>query len=470
MRNTTQLNPVKLKTIRESKGWSQQKFADHALGTGHSKSTEPSSLLRMYQRIEKTGRTSPERAKRIADVLGFKLADLQNIEHIEQLESAKFIAQKIEERIRYLTDLNDHANLAKIAKLLGWNLHQILSWNLPENNWHYLDTATNLVVEIPRLAFLGRIIEIQEIYDHLKLESHHFQPVTLRASFWWVYSDLGGSQTGYGTLVQNMSAVRQLLDECAKSIRTRFRYTHVTLSLSKEENRDKLEVLVSPSNHRFLFECTPCEVLREKGITWKEPTIWEVGTIRAQMNDIAMNLADIIVIDNAINPPIGSSPLFQITKFYNSNIRDYDHEWDRNKKYEFLNTQPKPNWEKICTQTFSDKFAIADFLNEVLEAKEKSEFEFLKIDAGVELNIMKKISDGIFHFDDLIEKFTIYLGWLNTEGAFEIAPWSESKREQFIELRRPDFELPNLLSIDAHLDSQSAKSLSPTAGESVDEV
>jgi transcriptional regulator with XRE-family HTH domain len=75
VRTTTQLNPEALKRIRESKGWTQQHLANTAFGTGRSKSKDPSSHLWIYQRIEKTGRTSPMGAKNIAVALGFKVGN-----------------------------------------------------------------------------------------------------------------------------------------------------------------------------------------------------------------------------------------------------------------------------------------------------------------------------------------------------------------------------------------------------------
>lgn len=86
----------------------------------------------------------------------------------------------------------------------------------------------------------------------------------------------------------------------------------------------------------------------------------------------------------------------------------------------------------------------------LLAGKEKNEFEFQKISAGLELIIVRNIPDHYFDCDDQIEKFIIHIGWNDSEGVFKKAPWTEEKRNQFIELRRTCTELErnNLLCSD----------------------
>jgi transcriptional regulator with XRE-family HTH domain len=470
VRTTTQLNPETLKRIRESKGWTQQQLADMAFGAGQSKSEDPSSHLRIYQRIEKTGRTSPMGAKNIAEALGFKVDDLTKKEQIEQLESAKFIAEKIEQRIRKLRLSDDHVSLARIAKTFGCALQEILSWDSPENDWNYLDVAVDLVVEIPKLEFLGKTSEIQEIYENLGLQSHHFQPASLRDSFWWVYSELSESQTGYGTLVQNTNGVHILLNELKDAILRRFRYAHVKFTLSKVENRDRLEVQVNRGYRQYLFECIPCEVQREKGIIWKEPTALEVDVVRHELIDIAMNLSDVVIIDGITNPSDKFPLLCHITKFENSDANEYDKNWSTNEKYTFHSKTHRPNWVTTETKMFYEKFEIASYLNEILADKEKREFEFRKIHAGIELNVIRKDVDVKFNYDVPLARLEIYLGWLNDEGKFEKAPWTESKRDQFIELRRTDSELDRHPKKDESVDLTSNGATTSTGVENVDEI
>lgn len=450
MRITTQLNQHKLKTIRESKGWSQQKLANEAFGNGHSKSTDSISFVRMYQKIEKTGRTSPERARKIADVLGYELPDLQSINRIEQLESCKFIATRIKQRIRYLKLSEDNANLNRIAKVLKFTLKDLQDWDNADEQWPYLNVAIELVTQIPELVFLGKTSEIHEIYDALRLQDSHFQPATLRDSFWFVYSELNDSLNGNGTLFLGVHRVEQLLNELKEKIQKQFKFQHVTIHLSKQGVQDRFDVQINSDDRHYIFECKPCEVDRDKGVTWKEPTIWEDGIVRNKLINIAMNLSDIMVIDGEMNPPSSELPYCQITRFTNLNPINYDPKWDLNTKIKKSLKTQVPSWNEIGNRRFINKYDIAEYLNEVLAGKEKSEFEFQKISAGLELIIVKNIPDHYFDCDDQIEKFIIHIGWDDSEGVFKKAPWTEEKRNQFIELRRTCTELErnNLLCSD----------------------
>jgi transcriptional regulator with XRE-family HTH domain len=441
MRITTQLNQHKLKAIRESKGWTQQKLANEAFANGHSKSTDPVSFVRMYQKIELTGRTSPKRARKIADVLGYELTDLQSIDRIEQLESCKFIATRIKQRIRYLKLSEDNTRLDRIAKIFGCTLEELLGWDKPEEQWQYLDVAIDLVTQIPELMFLGKVSKIHEIYDALSLQDSHFQPATLRDSFWFVYSELNDSLNGIGTLFLGVHRIEQLLNELQKKIRNLFKFSHITTYISRQGAQDRFEIQLDSGSRHYIFECKPCEVDRDKGITWKEPTIWEVGVVRDKLIHIAMNLSDILVIDGEMNPPSSELLCCQITRFTNLNPINYDPKWDLNTKIEKSLKTQVPSWKEIDNRSFFDKYDIAEYLNDVLSGKEKSEFEFQKINAGLELTIVKNIPDRYFHYDDQIEKFIIHLGWNDSEGAFKKAPWAEEKRNQFIELRRTCTEL-----------------------------
>ncbi len=85
MKPQIHLDPKRLKHVRKrSRGLTQLQVAQALAETGKPGKSD-ASLLSMYQVIEKTGNTSPERAESIANVLGVPLADIMPGKPGEQL-------------------------------------------------------------------------------------------------------------------------------------------------------------------------------------------------------------------------------------------------------------------------------------------------------------------------------------------------------------------------------------------------
>jgi hypothetical protein len=85
MKPNIQLDPKKLRHIRERfKQWPQKRVAQALAETGKS-GKSAKSLLTMYQAIEHTGRTGPDRADAIAKILGVHREDLIATEAGEKL-------------------------------------------------------------------------------------------------------------------------------------------------------------------------------------------------------------------------------------------------------------------------------------------------------------------------------------------------------------------------------------------------
>ncbi|HCI53768.1 MAG TPA: hypothetical protein DE312_10720 [Gallionella sp.] len=100
-RPTFQINPQRLRGLRIEHGFTQKKLADklnallleknQSSNKPLKESSSPQTLLTTYQRIERNGKTSPERAAALATVLGVSVELLQGSEQPEPLDYLKRI-------------------------------------------------------------------------------------------------------------------------------------------------------------------------------------------------------------------------------------------------------------------------------------------------------------------------------------------------------------------------------------------
>lgn len=118
-RPTFQLDSARIKSLREASRLTQQYVAialHELLGKKWGERTEK-SWLAMYQRIESTGRTSRNKAEKLASVLGVPLAVLEGKADNDYLGQ---LAAIIGERIKFLEENGDKAGKQRIADYLGY--------------------------------------------------------------------------------------------------------------------------------------------------------------------------------------------------------------------------------------------------------------------------------------------------------------------------------------------------------------
>ncbi|KAF7961424.1 hypothetical protein AWV80_00270 [Cupriavidus sp. UYMU48A] len=185
-RKTYQLNPARIKQIRNSIGFKQQTVANDlhlALGMVENPSTER-SWLAMYQKIERTGKTSERKARKLADVLGVSVAMLKGDEEIDQIE---ILSRLVHERLNNIKKRKgSETTLQRIADFVGLEVSELL---FPE--CRELVNAVARIVEIERLS--SKSDRLQSLAEILGMSIEKLRlPISVNGLWWLCLADVEG--------------------------------------------------------------------------------------------------------------------------------------------------------------------------------------------------------------------------------------------------------------------------------------
>lgn len=418
MAKLIQIDNERLKVCRKAVPMSQKALADQAFSTLSNASEE--SRLRMYQKIEETGKLSLARAELLAKALGVTIEYLLNRDYFEYGEA---LEKKLRNRIRYLKLSENILMLEEISTLLKFDLGELMSWDMADKDWAYRSLASELLRDFEKFSFHGNGEEIRKIYACLLLGRDDFPMNGSDACYWWIYADFFHLESVLGKLLLGSASINYFLEDSRKYLSS---HTQGNLKFILEKNKfhHRLTGEFSNNSRKNVFECVACRVSREDGISWIHANIWEDEYVSKDLEQFAWQYADSVDIYGKVAPAIGSAPIIQILIFENRGVGINDEDWERVEK-----------------RNFSFNHEIEEYLQDICDGLTTEEYGFFLALRGVELIFTEKAKDRFLSVRRKVKKFEIDLGWIDESNQFNQAPWAEVKRKQFIELRRTDSEL-----------------------------
>lgn len=441
------IDPKILKHLREKLKLPQKTLALRALSDGTN--TKPESLLRNYQHIERTGKTSPDRAKKIASALGVTIRQLQESSLDDMTSNLKEV---LRHRIEELKEAEDDVGLKRIAKLLCLEKEDIdkAQSNEDKRNNH-LTSGDNLDVYYPsgrdyssiaKLVFeqaeyfrlVGETQELQNLAEALGVSVERLRPPTSVNQYWWIWSGNHRNDNPYfGKLIHNgTTGIIEEIREHLESILDSF-YSHyeIKLTLTKQNERYLLRFELSESDHKWSLAFCACDVSGSHGIEWVNTTGWEHECLLGPwyLRGLFFDYADQVVIEGEQFPPAGKELVYRV-RFFTASYSEYDES-------KFF-----PAWEEYGSRIFNDTWQFRTSLQELL--KEHEEEKWLFKDSlepmGVGESCLKGIEIRLCENNPKrrtekfeVKRYQISFGWLNDEGEFFSAPWPAIRRKQFIE-------------------------------------
>lgn len=455
------IDPKILKHLREKLKLSQKTLALKALSDGTN--TKPESLLRNYQLIEQTGRTSLERATKIAAALGVTINQLQKPSLNDMTANLKEVLQN---RIAELKEAEDEVGLERIAKLLCLEKEDIdkAQSNEDKRNNH-LTSGDNLDVYYPsgrdyssiaKLVFeqaeyfrlVGETQELQNLAEALGVSVERLRPPTSVNQYWWIWSGNHRNDNPYfGKLIHNgTTGIIEEIREHLESIRDSF-YSHfeIKLTLTKQDKRYLLRFELSESDHKWSLAFCACDVSGNNGIEWVNTAEWEHEWLLeglGGLKDLFFDYADQVVIDGEQFPPEDKNLVYRVRFLAPSYSED-----DVNKLL--------PIWEEYGSRIFSDGWQFRTSLQQMLSEHDAESWQLQdSLDPwgkpchkGVEISLGENDPKGWFK-KRKIKRYQISFGWLNDEGEFCSAPWPAIRRKRFIEDYHPSRAAPILVPYD----------------------
>ncbi|WP_222612386.1 helix-turn-helix domain-containing protein [Undibacterium flavidum] len=418
MAKLIQIDNERLQVCRKAVPMSQKALADQAFSI-LSKANEE-SRLRMYQKIEETGKVSLVRAKSLAKVLGVTIEHLLNRDYFEYGEA---LGKKLRNRIRYLKLSENTFLLEEISTLLKFELGELMSWDMADKDWAYRSLASELLRDFEKFSFHGNGKEIRKIYACLLLERDDFPMNGSDACYWWIYSDFFHLEHVLGKLLLGSASINYFLEDSRKYLSSHCQGS-LKFTLEKSKFHHRLTGEFSNNTRKNVFECVACRVSREDGMSWIHADVWEDEYVSRDLEKFAWQYADSVDIYGKVAPAVGSAPIIQILVFENRGVGRNDEDW-----------------ECVEKRNFSFNHEIEEYLQDICDGLNTEEYGFFLAMRGVELTLTEKAKGSFFAVRRKLKKFEIDLGWIDESNQFNQAPWAEVRRKQFIELRRTESEL-----------------------------
>lgn len=412
-----------LKHLREKSKFSQTALALKAFADG-SNNTKPESLIRSYQHIERTGKTSLKRATQLAKALNVNVQQLQFPELNKHIEVK--LAELIKNRVEEIKTAGDKEGLELAADLLNFNLDEFDITNTDEQD--YARFARNILGKSEYLYMTGEQEKLQPLADFLDMTAEELKPVAPVESYWW-FSGRNRERLSIGKLVYYHYGLA-IIDEIEKNwketregLLSEFQ-SKVTIIKQGKKYHLSFQVLDSESkevNSRFNWSCEfcACDIYSENGIQWLDSSEWEHEELIRQLKLFLFNHADEIVIENEQFPPKDKTLVYKVD-FYQAVYEKFD-------PFEHFS-----HWSKDGVRIFDNFWEFRTSPQSLLKEYDTENWEFSDSFRAVEIGLSEPNHQSTWEKKRKIKRYQISLGWLDN-GIFHKAPWPEIKRKQFIE-------------------------------------
>lgn len=434
------INPNALRHIRESRGLTQQALADLSFGGGKSSSSDPSTWLRRYHRVEQNGSTTRHTAQLISEALDIEISDLQDgIVESERIR-ANFITRKLIETVRFNKLCENHSLLLEIATAVGTSLNELLAWDIPDNRWNYDDVSVTLLHKFRFLTFVNKSGERDHLLRLLNINLADLDKTVFRNALWWIYDETNEEIGDFGTVVHSYQKVRVALKEFFARLPCSQLDSIETFIIKTTQHGFSLEAKLGLSSS-LLFNCKACTADTNKGINWQKPSRFEADEIKQMLISFAMSNGDIVEVDGEVWPTPGAKKVISVLHYENTKERSYKVDNLIDAKCSFIDQHDQKKWEVRNHSEFSQASQVKTFFDETLGGLDQDAFVFQDTNAGIELITYEKISVGSDTYLCPLKKYEIHLEYEKCPDFFQRAPWKQILRDEFKKEYRPFFEL-----------------------------
>lgn len=428
-----------LKHLREKLKLSQEALALNALTDGNISlltDQKKKSLLRMYQKIERDGKTSFERAAKIAKALNVSVSQLQNPPTSLEVRKAELTAL-IKSCVETEKAAGDIERLQRFAQdILNYTVVHCSGGDANAREESEIETMAKKIFELAERHYLsGDIEKLQPIADFLDISVEWLKPSVQIKSYWW-FSGGYRSEFSPGRVIEDDSifglidAIEKSWEKC-DSVLYGGNYKAV---VTKKGLKYHLAVQDRNSDVHWSCEFCMCNVITDDGILWIEPSEWERQVLMKQLQRFLFNQADCVVINGLQFPP-------ENTKFvWNVEFNEFKTHWELSSKTtgeilgdrQFLYSGQRRDGR---TRIFDDYF---DFYYSLLSFINKHDKDNWKFEPNFEATVPRYIDLGGVDIrlstSNEYKSYTIHLGWLDDNGKFHEAPWEKKSRANLIKL------------------------------------
>lgn len=404
MRSNIQLDQELLKEYRLGAGLTQQKLAEKAFVASQGYSDK--SQLRTYQKIEKTGVTSPKGAGLIAKALGISVSDLQQPNFTDRKATLKELIQRAFESMKEAKNADGLARLAE-----AFNLEQSEMDDLVEDCKKYDEIVRSAIRKIEWHHLLCEEAELEDFARVFGATAKEIRPAAFNS--FWLVSYVNQLSYSLGTVVSGYEGVVNIIKNEWEKIPKVIRDApeSIKANLSNQGKIYRLNLEAEHSRYKFSFSFYACDATHEHGLKAINTSKFENEKLIADIKNFLFDCVGTVVINGEIFPAEDKTYVYQIQSF---NI-DFDNE----KK-------------EIGTRIIHDNFLFRGALQSFLKAQDMASVRFTDpifiapcwLFPGVEILLLEGARAS--------KSYSITWGWLECDGAFHEEHWPIILRRQFI--------------------------------------
>jgi transcriptional regulator with XRE-family HTH domain len=296
MRPKVQLDPELLKRYRTAAGLTQDELAQASIELDDNTHKITRSH---YQKIERSGKTSPKSAKLIAKALGVSISELQQ----PNFDNRKIRLQElIKSAVKRAGEENSELSLNCMAETLDF-YKEILKDGQElktADDGKYGQLVDKISHQIEWLYLSGRSDELESLAKIFGLTTKEIRPAALRS--YWLFSSSNLRRFSLGTLVSGHQGVLEELEQNWNTIRAREQSYDITIAMMQKGKMYSLNFEL-PRGFSFSCEFYACNATRENGIQSLDPSPWEHEKLMASLKKFLFERSNYVEIDGKQFPP-----------------------------------------------------------------------------------------------------------------------------------------------------------------------
>lgn len=435
-RTSIQLNPTILCELRRELGKTQEDvgtFLRNQCGKSIKRSKLDAnnyqrSVTSGYEKIERTGKTSPKTAEALADLFKVSLEYLKgnNTEPVSGVErlTTHFRKQldvgnntKLNEAYSKFQPDDDHADQGLSDEIKLKIFAEEICKDIEKAQWGYNSA------DLPNLAMLTGMTE-----------SELLTPVYVR-NYWWVIHSLSYEKVGAVVVDEPIYTIQKALNEYPQKLAG----TQVTARLTQKHLTYRFEITTKNWPLPWWYEFTSCIPDKNNGIRWISATQRHQELLYFWFRETAFNHADVVYDFDGKRYPSNTKKLCFVVTTSTKSPDDYEYKEIEKRTF-------RPRFEDEEFEFYFDRFeksgeAVSAMFNWLTNSLKPALHPYLKAypegywtTNGTEI----KLSQPLPRFREFSSELLVPVQILQinlmeevSEGEFIAAPWKVTERNIF---------------------------------------
>ncbi|RWA52098.1 hypothetical protein AU476_19230 [Cupriavidus sp. UYMSc13B] len=398
-----------------------------ALGMVENPSKER-SWLAMYQKIERTGKTSERKARKLADVLGVSVAMLKGDEEINQIE---ILSRLVHERLDNIKKRKgSEVTLQRIADFVGLEVSELL---LPECRELVNDVAR--IVETERLSSKSdRLQLLAEILD-ISIEKLRL-PISVNGLWWLCLADVEGRVVSI--FDSHLSMIDAIKKQWTQWPLIGLRHTSTFIKVYNIGSKTRIEAWDHHLQRRksmLWCEFSKCDIDND-GMHWLPLQEWDRFLLERDLNNFIFCSANVLEVQGRRIP---SSPSRLFLRVSSSTCDPETWKWKSAGERKLPGQQifeemplrhggeySQTNSEDLL-QLHNMEWGLLKTLHPFLKTASPERWKIERQSFGIQIELSGKWKQHQYAAEPVmpLKRFYLELMWSDEDGKVCKAPWRE---------------------------------------------